>query len=597
MESTKKILEIKSRILDFFLSSSNLTQATFLTTLQSILQEELNAKSVTVGMEEFSPIYDQIRVREDGGAYHKTLETNRGDWGKINLSLCGDKDFLGTVELHFTSPSPFPLEVFDELSKELSTIFQQYSHYIYTRFEEKQYEKLYKVTSKFHSSMKVEAILSEIIQILRNMYEDFSYLLLLTSDNDELQHLPVKKLDFDDQNMCAMNAYVTGEIQLENSIRDRRTYIYVPIKGEQGIYGVLQIISLDSFYLPEKELKFITLLANATGTALENAQLYEQSKQVISDLQLINETSHQLNSNLRIQEVTAYMIKKIMHSFEAKETAFVLYKTGGAEVLPGSTEFFLQKDIGVYLSHVQDYVYSDGEPLFIGDLRVHERLSDLPFCSCMIIPMHVSNGIKGACIVTHTLPYFFSFEQFKLLQSLIHHSTLAFSNSMLRDELEKYVITDYLTKLYSRKYLDEKIKTSMKQDSFGTFILLDIDDFKMVNDTFGHQIGDTILMQVAGIINSSIRETDIGARWGGEELAIYLPKIDLALGEQIAGRIIKKIEEQTTPAVTVSCGLSSWRKGLNDSARDLFHRADFALLKAKDLGKNQLCIESEEYCG
>ncbi|MBM7620612.1 diguanylate cyclase (GGDEF)-like protein [Bacillus tianshenii] len=597
MESNNKILEIKSRILDFFLSSSNLTQAKFLTMLQSILKEELKAKSVTVTMEEFSPIYDQLKVRELGAVYQKTLETEGSDFGYINLPLYGDKDFLGAVELQFTSSLPLSLESFDELSKELSTIFQQYSQYIHTRFEEKQYEELYKVTSKFHSSMRVEGILTEIIEILRNTYEDFSYLLLLTSDNDDLQHLPVKKLDFDDSNISAMNAYVTGEVQLENCIRDRRTYIYVPIKGEQGIYGVLQIISLDSFNLPEKELKFITLLANATGTALENAQLYEQSKQVISDLQLINETSHQLNSNLRLQEVTAYMIKKIMHFFEAKEAAFVLYKSGGTEVLPGSTEFFQQEDIGIYLSQMQDYVYSDGEPLFIGDLRVHERLSNLPFCSCMIIPMHASNGIKGACVVTHTLPYFFSFEQFKLLQSLIHHSTLAFSNSMLREELEKYVITDYLTKLYSRKYLDEKIKKSMKHDSYGTFILLDIDDFKRVNDTFGHQIGDTILMQVASIINASIRETDIGARWGGEELAIYLPKIDLALGEHIAGRIIKKIEEQTSPAVTVSCGLSFWKKGLNDSARDLFHRADFALLKAKDLGKNQLCIESEEYCG
>lgn len=594
MESFNEVHVIKSRILDFFLLSSNHTNATFRTQLQDILKEELRAETVTIIIEEACPIFDQFKMNEMGDIYKVVLENKGSKLEKVNIPLYGEQDFLGFIELTFISSSlPLSLESFNKLSKELSMIFQQYNHYIHTRFEEKQYEALFKVTSKFHSSMKVETILAEIVQILRNMYKDFSYVLLLTSDNDNLSHLPVKKLDFDDANVSAMNAYVTGDTQLDNSPEGHRTFIYVPIKGEQGIYGVLQITSIDAVVLPEKELKFITDLANVTGIALENAQLYEQSKQVISDLQLINEASHQLNSNLRLQEVTMYMIREILHFFHAREVGFILFKAEGAEVLPGSTDFFQQDNLEEYLESMQSYL--DMEPLFIGDLRVHEQLSSLPFCSCMIIPMHVSHGIKGACVVTHPLPYFFSFEQFKLLQSLIHHSALAFSNSMLREELEKYVITDYLTKLHSRKFLDDKIRRSMKYDSFGTFILMDIDDFKRVNDTFGHQIGDAILIQVAKIIQSSIRETDIGARWGGEELAIYLPKIDLSQGKQIANRLIKRIEDQTSPPVTVSCGISYWKKEMSDTARELFHRADFALYKAKELGKNRLCIESKEY--
>jgi diguanylate cyclase (GGDEF)-like protein len=588
MESNNKLLEIKSRILDLFLSSSNLTQFTFIRRFQLLLEEELQAERVVITLEDSKPLPDSLVVKERSVFYHSV---KGGSMENVVIPLYGKGSNIGTIDLHFLSGLPLPLASFNHLSKELSTIFQHYNQFLHKRYEEKQYEVLYKITSKFHSAMKVGTILSEVIKVLQQTYDDFSYLLLLTSDNDDLQHLPIKKLDFDDPNLCAMNAYVTGEVQLENSIRDKRTYIYVPIKGEQGIYGVMQIISLDTTILPEKEIKFITQIANATGTALENAQLYEQSKQVISDLQLINETSHQLNTNLRLSEVSVFMIKKILHSFQAKEAAFVLFKEEIAEVLPGSTDFFRQEDIGQYLEQMEEHLESDGDPLFIGDLRVHKGLSKLPFCSCMIIPMHAPNGIKGACVVTHPLPYFFSFEQFKLLQSLIHHSTLAFSNSMLREELEKYVITDYLTKLYSRKYLDDKIKKSMKHDSYGTFILMDIDDFKMINDRYGHQVGDKILIQVANIIIDNIRETDIGARWGGEELAIYLPKIDIDLGEQIACRIINRIREHTNPGVTVSCGISFWNKELNDSPKSLFHRADFALMKAKDEGKNQLCME------
>lgn len=590
MESNNKMLEIKSRIFDFFLSSSNLTQTTFLTQLQLLLKEELQAEQAIVTLEGNLLSQNQSIICEQAVSY--TMQTSKGsNLENVIIPLLDGGHAIGKIDLQFLSPVPLPLDSFNQMSKELSIIFQHYNQYIHKRYEEKQYEELYTITSKFHSAMKVEAILSEVIKLLQRMYEDFSYLLLLTSDNDDLKHLPIKKLDFDDANICAMNAYVTGKVQFENCMKDRRANIYIPIKGGQGVYGVMQIISLDAETLPDSEIKFIKLLADATGAALENTQLYEQSKQVISDLQLINETSHQLNTNLRLAEVTSFMVKKIIQSFQAKEVAFVFYQEKDMEILPGSTGFFKQSDIKEYLLHMKEFLYSDGEPLFIGDLRVHKRLSDLPFCSCMVIPMLIPNGGKGACVVTHSLPYFFSFEQFKLLQSLIHHSTLAFNNSMLREELEKYVITDFLTKLYSRKYLDDKIEKSMKNDSYGTFILLDIDDFKVVNDTFGHQVGDKILIQVADIIKANIRETDIGARWGGEELAIYLPKVDLQLGESIVIRIIEKIREETHPGVTVSCGISFWAKTIRDTPKDLFHRADYALYKAKDQGKNQWCIE------
>ncbi|KPB05386.1 sensor domain-containing diguanylate cyclase [Bacillus sp. CHD6a] len=590
MESNNKLLEIKSRIFDFFLSSSNFTQTTFLTQLQLLLKEELQAEQAIVTLRGDFLSQNQSFICEQAVSY--SVHSGEGsNVENVIIPLFNEDHAIGKIDLHFHSPVPLPLDSFNQISKELSIIFHHYNQYIHKRNEDKQYQELYTITSKFHSAMKVEGILSEVIKLLQRMYEDFSYLLLLTSDNDDLKHLPIKKLDFEDNNICAMNAYVTGEVQYENCIKDRRANIYVPIKGGQGVYGVLQIISLDAATLPESEIKFIKLLADETGAALENTQLYEQSKQVISDLQLINETSRQLNTNLRLTEVTSFMVKKILQSFHAKEVAFVFYQEKGTEILPGSTTFFQQHDIEEYLLHMKEFLYSDEEPLFIGDLRLHKRLSDLPFCSCMVIPMIIPNGGRGACVVTHPLPYFFSFEQFKLLQSLIHHSTLAFNNSMLREELEKYVITDYLTKLYSRKYLDDKIEKSMKKDTYGTFILLDIDDFKIVNDTFGHQVGDKILIQVADIIKGNIRETDIGARWGGEELAIYLPKVDLKLGESIVLRIIEKIREQTNPGVTVSCGISFWNKNTQDTPRDLFHRADYALYKAKDQGKDQLVIE------
>ena len=462
--------------------------------------------------------------------------------------------------------------------------------------EEKRYEQLHRVTSKFHSSMDMDDVLGEIIQTLQEVYPLFTHYLLLSHDNKNRQNLPIKHLQYDSEyaNMAAMQAYVSGNIQFEDSLKDKSSILYVPLKGKQGVYGVLQVISPNTMMFPKNEIGFITLLANTAGSALENAQLYQQSKRLIADLQLINETSHRLNSNLRLTETMNFMCKQIMGSFHAQEVGFVLFnEENQKQILPGSTTFFTNNQAEEYIQFVNDKILKERDSLFIGDIKSDENFSTAVYCSLMAVPMVQSGTLKGLSIVLHEAPYHFSFEAFKLLQSLIHHSTLAFTNSMLREELEKLVVTDHLTKLYSRNYLDEKIQQSMINDAYGTFILIDIDNFKTINDTFGHQIGDEVIMQVADLIKSNIRENDIGARWGGEELAIYLPKVELEAGIRIAKRMVKKVEINTNPKITVSCGVSYWHNERADSVKKLFNRADEALYIAKNTGKNRVIVQEE----
>lgn len=480
--------------------------------------------------------------------------------------------------------------------KECASFIQKAYHFCKIIVEEKRYRRLFRVTEKFHSTMNMDAVLGEIIDTLQEEYPAFTYYLMLSHDNDSHANLPIKDLEYDSENISAMEAYVTGKIQLEDSIVEKRSILYAPLKGKQGVYGVLQVIAPNSMMFPNNEVEFITLLANTAGSALENAQLYQQSKRLISDLQLINETSHKLNSHLRLTEATSFMVKQIMDSFGAEEIGFVDVSEDFEEmkIYEGSTSFFFSEAAEFYVQYISRKLKMEREPLFIGDLRLDHYQKKVRYKSVIVVPMVEKGVIKGFAMVMHHEPYYFTFETFKLLQSLIHHSTLAFTNAILREEQEKMVITDHLTKLYSRNYLDEQIQRSMVKGNLGTFLLIDIDNFKQINDTFGHQVGDDVLIQVASIIQTNIRKTDIGARWGGEELAVYLPNVPVDKGKLIAQRIVNKVCSESKPKITISCGISYWDHETNDSFTTLFKRADLALYAAKESGKNKVVVQEKD---
>ncbi|MFV8827595.1 diguanylate cyclase domain-containing protein [Alkalihalobacterium sp. APHAB7] len=453
---------------------------------------------------------------------------------------------------------------------------------------------LLQVTKKFHSSMDVGDVLGEMIYAVEEMYPSFSVDLLLSRDWKVSEDLPVKQFNYGIESYgVGETAFLTGDIQIEDVIKDQCSRLYAPLRGKQGVYGVMQIQTTNSIVFPKHEIEFIETLADIGGNALENAELYQQSQQLINDLQLINQTSHQLNSNLRLSDTIRFMTDQILQSFSAEQVGYIMFTSGELNVLEGSTEFYFTEKAQVPLATLSQKIKVEKESLFVGDAKADGIYEIDPYQSLLAVPMVQSGELKGMVVVLHKNPYHFTFENFKLLQSLIHHSTLAFTNSILHEELERLVITDHLTRLYSRNYLDQKIQESMLSDAYGCFVLIDIDNFKMINDTYGHQVGDDIIIQVANIMKKNIRDNDIAARWGGEELAIYLPKVQLETGKKIAERIVKNVAIETSPRVTISCGISFWdQTEEKKSLKLLFNMADECLYIAKKSGKNQVIDQS-----
>lgn len=158
------------------------------------------------------------------------------------------------------------------------------------------------------------------------------------------------------------------------------------------------------------------------------------------------------------------------------------------------------------------------------------------------------------------------------------------------NELERRSITDPLTGIYNRlklqRELDFLLSSRRKQDAV-SLIMFDLDHFKKVNDTWGHDVGDSVLIKLVGIVNSIIRQTDTFARWGGEEFLILCPGSNLAGAKQLAERMRKEVESSDftpVPRVTCSFGVASVQE--NEDQDHFIKRVDEALYAAKHAGRN-----------
>ncbi|MBB6452129.1 diguanylate cyclase (GGDEF)-like protein [Salirhabdus euzebyi] len=509
-----------------------------------------------------------------------------------------EKEINGFILLGFDKAT-FNEEItayFDEIAFQTLQIIIKMKHFYTSISEEKKYELLYRLTSKFHSSINMEELLEEIILTLKQLYPSFNYYLLLSQYDFQKSNLPIREIDYyNEEHHASAQSYLTGQCQME-SLSETEKSLYAPLKGKQGIYGVLQVITSQSALFSEDDIEFITLIANTAGNALENARLYQQSKRLIDDLQLIIKSSQKLNSKMRLTDTFSYMSHLIQDSFRAEQVGFVLYPNNEVKnfnVLEESSSFFSTEEGLAFVSFIHNCIHNKTTTMFIGDFSNKYPNVSLPFQSVMAVPMVHEQNIIGFVVVLHKIEYFFSFETYKLLQALVHHSALTVVNSLLKEELEQLVRTDYLTKLYSRKHLDEMMNKHIEHGQQGSFILIDIDNFKSINDEYGHDMGDQIITQVAEIIRENIRSHDVAARWGGEELAIYLPNTSLTAGAQVAERLVETVAMKTNPKVTISCGIAFWNNKLVDNSREIFLRADRALYIAKEQGKNRVVNQNE----
>ncbi len=347
------------------------------------------------------------------------------------------------------------------------------------------------------------------------------------------------------------------------------------------------------------------------GLSLENKNLSQKLKRAnLTQNLLLNALIH-INSKLNLSEIQEDIVRFTREMLDAKQVALFLLPKGSDEL-----QMVIQK--GLPADQVRDMRYKINEgkvgivahrrvPMMerefemeanIGKSQIEKRAYGF-FNPKICAPITFQAKLLGVLAVAD-LPTVTDVEK-QLLMAIAQTSAIALNNAMSFEQLQDFASIDGLTKLYNvqfyRERLREEVRRAQRFQHPFSIIIIDLDNFKDYNDKHGHLMGDRLLLQFADVVKKTLRETDLLARYGGDEFIILCPETDKKHGEQAAERIRKLVgdfpfahrETQPLRIVSISAGVATYPEdGLHPE--ELIRSADEALYEAKRSGRNRVVV-------
>lgn len=248
--------------------------------------------------------------------------------------------------------------------------------------------------------------------------------------------------------------------------------------------------------------------------------------------------------------------------------------------------------------------YIDGTVEDLQNLKMRKNNKDKQLTQSLIfVPMILRDKVIGMISIQSYEKYKYEIKDLAALKILASYTAIALENARLYKEVEYSATYDVLTGIFNRREVLNRYYELYDKRKAGSgvlsIIMIDIDNFKKVNDTYGHQIGDTTLNLVSKTIKASIRDTDIVGRYGGEEFIVIIDNLGIEKAREIAERVRVQVSTLAIPidgksnfSVTISLGISTLNNSKKTSNK-LIEYADKALYEAKNSGKNKVVISLE----
>lgn len=281
---------------------------------------------------------------------------------------------------------------------------------------------------------------------------------------------------------------------------------------------------------------------------LEETKAHLESK--IHDLHTIYEVSTVIAGTLDTEELFRILPERVMRTLGLNDFCIMLYN-------PDTRRLTCRAGLGMASDLPRDFhvapgegvagrVFEAGEPIYVPDVRSSTEFlyyggARMDVRSFMCVPLLSKGKAIGILNVNHSEPNAFDAESLATMRVLASYLAIAIENAELFHFVKTLAEKDSLTLLYNHGAFHEKLQVEMERAArYGralSVIMLDLDCFKEINDTYGHLVGDRILLMTAGVLCAHLRKSDIAARYGGDEFAVILPETDLSAASTIAGRI------------------------------------------------------------
>jgi diguanylate cyclase (GGDEF)-like protein len=396
-----------------------------------------------------------------------------------------------------------------------------------------------------------------------------------------------------------------------------RSWMGVPLIRGGELVGILTLDRYERKVFKPEEMELAQAFANQAAIAVQNARLYASAQQRARELEALHTATTSLVSTLDLEKLLERILESVILAIPSTRAAAI-------HLLSEIGEMHLRVQHGLTPEEVQSpewnarnslwtWVLQELRPVLVAGSHIVPDSCvgiDLPEtwanASLLIAPLVQEDEPLGLISLISPSPDSFTERDLHLLISFASTATAAIHNAQLHSAVQHLAITDPLTGIYNRRGFFELARRMLEEaQHFGlpiSAIMIDIDFFKNVNDSYGHDAGDAVLRVLAERCRIVLRETDLICRYGGEEFAIVLSESDINVAHIVANRLFASITGSSVATragpvnVTISVGVASFGEE-HGSLDHLLKRADQALYLAKGYGRNQVQVWSDQLHG
>jgi diguanylate cyclase (GGDEF)-like protein len=369
------------------------------------------------------------------------------------------------------------------------------------------------------------------------------------------------------------------------------------------VVGVLDCQSDHVDHFDAETIDLLTLFSTQASIALQNARLYSLEQQRARQLQAINAIAQQTTVVLELEDLLTKVCRLIHDAFRVSHVSLFLREDHDLVLRAhhGSLTPCIPEG-GRFPATTQPWasILADSCTAIERDLRSSSASKFFKeSASRLCIPLISFGQTLGILALDSTEANAFSDGDQQSLESVADICATAIQNAHYVDRVKQLAYLDGLTGIFNRRFFEmrimEEIERARRYKTGMAVIMADIDEFKRLNDEFGHVLGDEVLRQVCSVFHQQLRKVDVVCRYGGEEFGILLAQVNGQQALAVAEKLRKMVECWQFPGVprtvTISAGAATFPE--HGTSRDaLVKAADSALYNAKQTGRNRVCLTS-----